>query len=63
MTSYHGGAGVKIFALDPAHIRLQFEPANGAVMSADLTVAEANWIAHQLLALIITAPEDRDTDG
>ncbi|MGV9540896.1 hypothetical protein ACWDSF_06185 [Nocardia beijingensis] len=49
---------MKVFVLDPEHIRLQFEPTNGAVFSADLTAAEARWIATELLARLAPAAEE-----
>lgn len=56
--TYSGPGGMKIFVPDPEHIRLQFEPANGAVFSADLTAAEARWIATELLARLVPAAEE-----
>lgn len=56
-TTYSGPSGVKIFVLDPHHIRLQFEPGNGAIIQADLTAAEAQWVADELLARLKPAKE------
>lgn len=54
------GARVYVFATDPEHIRLQIEPQAGGMVYADLTAAEARWLADELSARLAPISTPRE---